>query len=212
MKKRSAIRKLTFLLCFICWLSVFTQGCSTEGVIGGTLGFTTVTGMTPSHNLEQVYYLGVFDPQDQIPPTIYRVTVRGQASAISQMNFGSGWVPAHLIDSLNSNISINKKTGLTEITHGGTEQMAAIQAGRRLVQFGPEGFREAPANHRLVIVMGSSPEAYFSAIDEALGSVSQAQEDQRNSNLNKLLFEALLKTTNEKESLLDLKTDLEVKQ
>ncbi len=184
------------------------QGCSTEGIIGGTLGVTTVTGMTPSNSLEQVYYLGVFDPQDQIPPTIYRVTVRGQASAISRMRFGSGWVPAGLIDSLNSQISTDKETGLTKITHGEEDQLSAIQTGRRLVQFGPEGFREAPKDHRLVIVMGSSPEAYFDAIDGALGSVSQAQQDQNNSRLNKLLFEALLNVKNEKDTLGELKKDI----
>jgi hypothetical protein len=46
--------------------------------------------------------------------------------------------------------------------------------------FGPEGFREAPRDHRLVIVMGSSPQKFFSAVDSALGlvaSVTQGQGD-----------------------------------
>jgi hypothetical protein len=38
--------------------------------------------------------------------------------------------------------------------------------------FGPEGFREAPRDHRLVVVMGSDPSVFFSAVDEALGSVA----------------------------------------
>ena len=46
-------------------------------------------------------------------------------------------------------------------------------SGRRLMMFGPEGFREAPRNHRLVVVMGSSPEKFFSAVDEALGHLDR---------------------------------------
>jgi hypothetical protein len=42
--------------------------------------------------------------------------------------------------------------------------------------FGPEGFREAPANHRLVIVMGSDPSAFFQGVDQALGIVAQATQ------------------------------------
>ena len=73
--------------------------CSTSEIIGSTVGSTVGFGRTPSNDLEQVYYLGVFDPKEQIPSTIYRVIVRGQASAISQMDFGSGWVPAEMLES-----------------------------------------------------------------------------------------------------------------
>ncbi|HYE32224.1 MAG TPA: hypothetical protein VEH27_12400, partial [Methylomirabilota bacterium] len=54
--------------------------------------------------LEQIYYLGVFDPLEQLPPTIYRVTVRGQSSALNRSKFASGWVPAPFIDSLSARV------------------------------------------------------------------------------------------------------------
>ena len=46
--------------------------------------------------------------------------------------------------------------------------------GRRLMQFGPEGFRSAPKDHRLVILMGASPETVEQAFASALGSVALA--------------------------------------
>ncbi|HYE33628.1 MAG TPA: hypothetical protein VEH27_19570, partial [Methylomirabilota bacterium] len=52
---------------------------------------------------------------------------------------------------------------------------AKLNPGRRLVLFGPEGFREAPRDHRLVIVMGADPSGYFEAIDSALGDMAQVQ-------------------------------------
>ncbi|HRB81785.1 MAG TPA: hypothetical protein PK614_05930, partial [Nitrospira sp.] len=49
-----------------------------------------------------------------------------------------------------------------------------------------------------VIVMGSDPEKFFQAMDEALGAVSQAMVDQENNALHRLLFEALTSTQTEK--------------
>ena len=44
------------------------------------------------------------------------------------------------------------------------------------MMFGPEGFREAPANHRLVVVMGADPSAFFEAVDQTLGVIAQATQ------------------------------------
>jgi hypothetical protein len=79
-----------------------------------------------------------------------------------------------------------------------------------LMVFGPEGFREAPKDHRLVIVMGTSPENFFNAIDSSLGVISQAQEKQRNDALEQPLFKALLATKGERERLQDLRKDIEI--
>lgn len=154
-------------------------GCSTVAarntvaVVGGTV----VGAHTPTSSISQVYYLGVFDPQDQLPPTIYRVRVNGQASALNSANFASGWVRAELVDSLSGKVELpSDKAG------GGNrpvevEREQRLLTGRRLVMFGPEGFREAPKDHRLVVVMGSSPEAFFSAVDQALGVVASVTQE-----------------------------------
>ncbi len=182
-------------------VALFATGCnSTPQTVA--LGAAVATGagsMIPGHDLEQVYYLGSFDPQEQVPPALYRVRVRGQASLISWMRFGSGWVPAEFIDSLGSSVEINKSDGRVSITKAGADQQTTLGFGRRLMQFGPEGFREVPKNHRLVILMGSSPEKFFEAIDGAYGVVSKAVADQESATLNQLLFEAMATTRAEKQ-------------
>ncbi len=75
--------------------------------------------------------------------------------------------------------------------------------------FGPEGFREAPKDHRLAIVMGSNPKGFFNAMDESLGVISEVQGEQQYSALNRLLFEALTQVRNEKGRLDDLKYEIE---
>jgi hypothetical protein len=187
-------------------------GCepTTAAVVGGVVGVTVVGGYSPANEIEQVYYLGVFDPQDQVPPSIYRLTVRGQASAISGMKFGSGWVQASLIDSLNTQIQL-PMDGATVKINGASKDLSAIKTGRRLMMFGPEGFREAPRDQRLVIVMGSSPEKYFSAIDEALGSVAQAQAELYTGPGREKLLETLLATKNEQDRLTAQSTAIKAK-
>lgn len=183
-----------------CWLLLpmavsLTTGCNSvpQNVALGAVIGTGVGAIIPAHDIEQIYYLGSFDPQEQVPPTLYRVRVRGQASIISWMRFGSGWVPAELIDSLGSSVEINKADGKIVMTKAEAGQLSKLTIGRRLMQFGPEGFREVPKDHRLVILMGADPEAFFNAMDKALGSVNQAQLDQDSRVLNSLLFEALTK-------------------
>ncbi len=189
-----------------CWiLSLLTvsltTGCNAlpQNIALGVAITTAVGAVVPGHDIEQVYYLGSFDPQEQVPPALYRVRVRGQASIISWMRFGSGWVPAELIDSLGSSVEINKADGKIVMTKAGSEQISKLTIGRRLMQFGPEGFREVPKDHRLVILMGSSPDKFFAAMDEALGAVSQAKIDQDNSALTRLLFEAMITVKAEKQ-------------
>lgn len=187
------------------------SGCSTtEGNIALGVGAATVLGgNSPNCEIEQIYYLGVFDPQEQVPPTVYRVRVHGQASFISFTRFASGWVRADLIDSLGSGVEFNKGTGRISITKADSDSLAKLQTGRRLVLFGPEGFREAPKDHRLVIVMGSSPEKFFQAVDESLGVISQAQAEQQSAALDRDLFEALVMVKNERERLDALSKEIE---
>ena len=164
----------------------------TAAVAVGAVTLATVSGgFSPNNEIEQIYYLGVFDEQDQLPPTVYRVRVRGQASFISQMKFGSGWVHASVLDALGSSVSFEKGGGQLTIEKTDTD-FKPFPTGRRLMLFGPEGFRRAPADHRLVIVMGSSPEEFFNAIDESLGVVAQATQERGSVELDRLLFEALV--------------------
>lgn len=190
----------------VCWvLSSLTfslaTGCNSlpQSIALGTVIATGVGAVVPGHEIEQIYYLGSFDPQEQVPPALYRVRVRGQASVISWMRFGSGWVPADLIDSLGSSVEVNKTDGKIVMTKTGNDQISKLTIGRRLMQFGPEGFREVPKHHRLVILMGSSPEKFFQAIDEALGAITTAKAAQENNSLNRFLFEAMLTVKTEKQ-------------
>ena len=170
----------------------------------------TATGAySPNNEIEQIYYLGVFDPYEQVPPSVYRVRVHGQASFISRTKFASGWVRADLIDSLGTEVKWDRDKGGISISKTGDNPLSSITPERRMMLFGPEGFREAPKDHRLVLVMGASPQEYFEAVDSALGSVSQAQAELRNSSLNSLLFEALIQVKSEKDSLAQLARDVD---
>jgi hypothetical protein len=155
--------------------------CTTETQIAGAVigGATIIGGQSPTQEIEQIYYLGNFDPQGQLPPTLYRIIVRGQASLLSRMKFGSGWVQAAVLDSLGSHFTPPDGTNAQSFPSKSSAQ--GIADGRRLVLFGPEGFRVAPKDHRLVLVMGSSPEAFFSAIDQSLRGVATVQRTQLDS-------------------------------
>lgn len=193
-------------------VSLAQTACETteQNVALGVAAVTAYLGQAPTTEVAQTYYLGVFDPQDQVPPAVYRVRVRGQASALSTTNFASGWVRAELVDSLGTTLSAPPKAGEAAAIKRNDELLAKIQTARRLMMFGPEGFREAPANHRLVIVAGSSPEKFFEAVDSVLGSVAGAIQGQRNAGLNRDLLDALTALAGERTQLEALHKDLEL--
>lgn len=210
MAARSALRRVVARMLLALGPLLSVSGCA-DPLIGGTVGGVTLAtllgGRSPSHEIEQVYYLGVFDPDDQVPPSLYRLTVRGQASFISTLNFASGWVPASMIDSLGTRIQFKEKGTELEFKTGDPGQTATLKTGRRLVMFGPEGFREAPADHRLVIVMGSSPEKYFESVEQVLGAVAAAKQEQSLTAQDKVrsIREELLKLADERVRLTELK-------
>lgn len=186
----------------LVFLLMQCMGCAdaTLNAIGATVAVTAVGGHSPAQEIEQIYYLGVFDPQDQVPPTIYRVRVHGQASAISLMKFGTGWAPAALVDSLSTQAGFDLSKGGSDAVkfNNSDQKLEGFQTGRRLVMFGPEGFREAPANHRLVIVMGSSPESFFGAIDESLGVISEVRREQLSSDVSQLMLQKMVELKDER--------------
>lgn len=184
------------------------SGCTTTNdTIAAGIGVAAFLAHSPNNEIEQIYYLGVYDPQEQVPPTVYRVRVHGQASAMSFMRFSSGWVPADVIDSLGTSVHFEKAGGALKIEDA-EKLNNALPTGRKLVLFGPEGFRLAPQNHRLVIVMGSNPEGFFKAIDESLGMVSEVKVQQRNMKLQQDVFTELLQISNERQRLDELAKDV----
>lgn len=171
----------------IAWVVVagalVLTGCATPTGTNSLLASAgaVALGHTPSTHIVQTYYLGVFDPREQLPPTIYRVRVQGQASALNWTKFASGWVRADVVDSLSGQIEADR-SGVKVGSNGNglSKELDKSQLNRRLVMFGPEGFREAPKDHRLVVVMGSNPEGFFSAVDRALGVVAGVTQPSQN--------------------------------
>ncbi len=210
MKFRAAIPVL-----LACWA---LSACSTEEIIGGTIGATILGANSPSQEIQQIYYLAAFDPQGQLPPTVYRIRVHGQASFISFVRFASGWVPAKFIDSLGSDVSFGEeKSTAIEFDTAASDKLSKLTTGRRLMLFGPEGFREAPKDHRLVVVMGTSPDDFFAAIDESLGTIAQlraaqAQRDEADTmergNLDRAMFEALAHVKDQRNRLEALRREI----
>jgi hypothetical protein len=201
---------LKTVLLLACAALLFSGCASPYQTAGLVVGAVTVAGArSPVHELEQTYYLGVFDPEEQLPPTVYRLMVRGQVSILSSTKFASGWVPAGIIDSLNGRVGLDA-TGLGEVQFSQTNKdyNAKLEPGRRLMMFGPEGFREAPRDHRLVIVMGADPKGFFEAVDGALGEISSVAVEKSNSALEKQLFEALITATSSRENLMRFKTEI----
>jgi hypothetical protein len=185
----------------VALLSLLISACETPAgtaaaVIGGV---TIVGGRTPANELEQTYYVGVFDPLKQLPPAVYRLKVRGQASAVSSMRFASGWVPAAVVDGLNERVGFDEN-GRVKV-ESAEASASAISPSRRLMMFGPEGFREAPKDHRLVIVMSSSPEAFFDLARDSLRTVVQAQLEQIDSATSLALLSELQRLRDEQREL-----------
>ncbi len=209
MRNRKHYLKLGMTIFAIGLFCVFQSGCSTfqRDASIGVGGAVAVGAYPPTSDIEQIYYLGVFDPREQIPPSVYRVRVKGQASFMSWTKFGTGWVPASLIDTIGTNMSFGNEDGKLSITKE-TDEFGGITTGRGLMLFGPEGFRPAPRDHRLVMVMGSSPDEFFNAIDQSLGVIAEVRQEQLFSSLNKLLFEALSQVKAEKERLGDLENKI----
>ena len=181
-------------------LVLCTAGCGTT--VGG-VAVTVLTlgiGALPSQQIAQTYYVGILDPLEQLPPMLYRITLRGEASLVSQTSFASGWVKAELVDSLQSRIGFDAE-GRLEVRTAEGEERVELKVGRRFWLFGPEGFREAPAGHRLVVVMGGNPSAFFDAANEVLGELNSAAVMERDglANQSRRVLEALLDVMQEEE-------------
>lgn len=237
--------------CLLVGGALILAGCATPAQTAALAagGAIVSAASMPGHDLEQTYYLGSFDPEEQLPPAMYRITVRGQASSFSRIRFASGWVPAFMIDSLRGQVGIDPNSE-DPVTVTGNESSASnapvsksgggnsspekrepstdpisaaptagksevktsdshFKIGRRLIMFGPEGFREAPRGHRLVIVMGASPEKFFEQIDTALGDVSGMSVERANSAVQGDLFKEYARIQGLRQGLNQVKLDIE---
>jgi hypothetical protein len=148
---RSAMTITAIVTAIVVYFGAY--GCAEAGIAAGAGTGVLLAARAPAQDFEQIYYLGVLDYSQQLPMTVYRVTVRGQSSAFSNIRFASGWLQAEFVDVLGTDVNEahNKEP---ELLNG---------SDRRLVLLGPEGFRTAPTNYRLVITMGSKPSAIFEA-------------------------------------------------
>ena len=176
-------------------IAAMVCGCSTVAhtnqaiALAGTVGLS----LTPSFDLEQTYYLGSFDPAGQLPPTLYRIRVRGQSSILNSTKFASSWVPAEVVDALTGSLTLDNKSGKVTVEKDPGSVVSGLNdSGRRLMQFGPEGFRSAPKGHRLVILMGADPEAVEQAFSTALGTVAMATSGASGTAVDRQALQALL--------------------
>ena len=125
------LRSITAKLSVIALIGLMVSGCTTEGALI-SLGATTAYGArSPGNELEQIYYLGIFDPREQLSPEVYRVRVHGQASLFSGTRFASGWAPASFVDSLGSNFAFaNEDDRLGELTFTNNSELKVSGVGR----------------------------------------------------------------------------------
>ncbi|MBK8283630.1 MAG: hypothetical protein IPK97_01450 [Ahniella sp.] len=186
--------------CFLLFACSFLLGACTNRY-QSTLTALVVGGQTPMNEVEQIYYLGVFDPRSQVPPQVYRIRVHGQSS-LGNAKFSSGWVPASLIDTLSLPKSNEEQAGIDTAGRG-----SPFLDGRNLIAFGPEGFREVPQDYRLVMTMGNDAGAFFEAVGVTLGTVANAELRVRNVEVNSELFKALSDLLREKQRHVDLTPD-----
>ena len=186
------------------------SGCSTPAgtaaLTGGVAtGLISAAGRAPAHEVEQIYYVGVFDPEEQVPRSIYRLRVHGQSSPLNKTRFASGWVPSKLIDAFGGQVSIDPNSqGSSVVTGISTNQEVLLPVGKRLWQFGPEASRESASAYRLVIVMGADPGAFFATVDKALGYTSDSAVKQVNAAVQANLYSvlaSLVETTERYEKL-----------
>jgi len=117
------------------------------------------------------HYLASFDPEDQVPPELYKIQIRGDASAFSNVKYGSGWVPASQADLLEVDVRQNDQ-GRVEIT-GNSAKGVSVTARRRFFEIGPAGVSTQPQDGRFVVVMSANPDYFF----QKLGMLTRFGKD-----------------------------------
>lgn len=147
------------------------------GMRGGSLAFWILLILGPfvlaacaSQDFQQTYYLGVYDPNEEVTQQLYRVTIVGDAKWYSNVKYASGWAPAEAVDALTGTVTPEK----ARIKISGEGGDVRLPPGRSLVLYGPEGFRVVPQDHRLVLVMSSDPSEFFKQVQLIAGAKVEA--------------------------------------
>jgi len=104
-----------------------------------------------------------------------------------------------MADSLTSRIEYDEK-GTLGVSKSSNAPVS-LQTGRRLILFGPEGFREAPRDYRLVIIMGTDPSKYFQSVSDVMSKVAAGGRTTENSALVTSILLALTKAESDKDDL-----------
>jgi hypothetical protein len=110
--------------------------------------------------VKETFYVGRFDPLTQLPEELYRFRLKGSSGCLSSVRFASGWLPAEMVDPLDTQLTISPK-GKVGVDAGDENNKAHVEAYRTMRLFGPEGFVEVPKDFRLCVIMGSDPGEFF---------------------------------------------------
>lgn len=145
-------------------------------------------GACASQDFQQTYYLGVYDPNEDVTQQLYRVKVSGDTPWYSTVKYASGWAPAETIDALTGAVE-QRRDG---IRIGAQGPEVRLPPGRSLVLYGPEGFRIVPQDHRLVLVMSSDPSEFFKQVQLIAGAKVEADISGEREMLLELLQEESL--------------------
>src|SRR5262249_33543461 len=116
------------------------------------------------------------------------------------------WVPASVADSLTTKFELADSGPVKVSKEDPQNAPVSLKTGRRLILFGPEGFREAPRDYRLVIIMGSDPSKYFQTVTQVLEASAKTQGSAAN---NALVTQILILITSAETQKDDLQRILD---
>lgn len=145
---------------------------SRSSLVRWTLGILAAAFLASctKQTFHQVYYLGVYDPNEEVTQQLYRVTIRGDTAWYSTVKYASGWAPAEAVDALTGTLTQDQ----AGVRIAGEGRDVRLPPGRSLVLYGPEGFRIVPQDHRLVLVMSSDPSEFFKQVQLIAGARAEA--------------------------------------
>jgi hypothetical protein len=149
------------------------------------LGFSTAILIGCGTTATETFYLGRFDPINQLPQELYRFKVTGNSSWFHETHFASGWLPAKAVDPLEATVGIDKNNPYARDVHplgensskGQSESKNYLEAYRTMRLFGPEAFLEVPKDLRFVVVMSANPNKFFQAAGLLAGNKPSDEAD-----------------------------------
>ena len=133
-----------------CWLAlVLLPGCWASGSF-----------------VQTTHYIGVFDPHEQVPQELYRVTITGESDLLSSVKYGSGWVAASAADLLAMDTDGGVNAAATKDSlPAQSAPPPHLEARRRFFEIGPLGVSTEPQDGRFVVIMSSDPNQFFRRLE-----------------------------------------------